>query len=178
MIKSLTISSFLILALLTPSFVRADEDTTREGTLRDRIQQKMDNVKSKIEGRVEERQIRRDKRAENHANRLNERFGNYYDRLNKIIEKVQTRLTNMMADGKDVDASQVKLNEAKTKLEAAKALGDESVLLFNSIEADKFEAQKDIAISAKDKANEARKAFIESHKLIKESVKLARGLER
>jgi len=176
--KFLLVSTFLSLVLLTPSFVNADEDNARESTLRDRLQQKMDNVKSRIEGRVEKRQIRRDKRAENHANRLEERFGNYYDRLNKIIEKVQTRLTNMKSDGKDVDTAQAKLGEAKTKLESAKALGSESVSLFNSIEADKFEEQKTIIDSAKSKADEARKSFIETHKLVKESVKLARGIEK
>lgn len=176
--KLLITSIFLFLAIINTSNVRADEDSVRGAALKDRIQQKMDNVKSRIEGRVEKRQIRRDKRAENHANRLEERFTNYYDRLNKIIEKVQTRLTNMKSDGKDVTSAQSKLDEAKTKLESAKTLGSESVSLFNSIEADKLEEQKEVIVSARDKANESRKAYIESHKLIKESVKIARGLEK
>lgn len=173
-------ASLLVLSIFifNPVFVRADEDGTRGGSLRERIQQKMDNVKANINGRIETRQIRRDERAEKHANRLQEHFENYYERLTKIIEKVQTRLTKMKADGKDVVSAQAKLDEAKNSLESAKTLGAESVSLFNSIEAGKFEEQKSVAISARDKANEARKAFIETHKLIKESVKLARGVEK
>ncbi len=164
--------------LFTPNIARADEDGTREGTLRDRIQQKMENVKERVQNRVETRQVKRDERTERHAVRLQERFDNYYERLNKIIEKVQTRLTNLAADGKDVSSSQSKLDEAKSKLALAKTLADESVALFNSIEADKFETQKTIIQSAKDKANEARKAFIETHKLIKDAVKLGKINER
>lgn len=176
--KKLTLLLITLVFLFTPNTARAENDGEREGTLRNRIQQKMDDVKSKIEGRIEERQIERDERAEKHAERLQLRFTNYYDRLNKIIEKVQTRFANMKADGKDISLAQAKLDEAKTKLELAKTLGDESVSLFNSIEADKFEIQKEIALSAKNKANEARKAFIETHKLIKEAVKLGKVSER
>jgi len=174
-----TLSLLITLAVLfTPNIVRADEDGTREGTLRDRIQQKMENVKERVQNRVETRQVKRDERTERHAVRLQERFDNYYERLNKIIEKVQTRLTNLSADGKDVSASQSKLDEAKSKLTLAKTLADESVALFNSIEADKFETQKTIIQSAKDKANEARKVFIEAHRLIKDAVKLGKINER
>jgi membrane-associated HD superfamily phosphohydrolase len=167
-----------LVLLFTPSIVQAEDSDDSRSTLRERIQTRMENVKERMQERVDTRQIRRDARAEKHAERLQTRFTNYYDRLNKIIEKVQTRLSNLLADGKDVTLAQNKLDEAKTKLSEVKVLADESFSLFNSIEADKFEEQKAVALSAKDKANEARKLFIEAHKLIKEAVKLGRINER
>lgn len=174
--KLLTTLLFSTLLLSSFSMVRA-EDGNRS-TVKDRISELKESFKNERDSRISERQGKRDERAEKHASRLSERFTNYYERLTTIIDKVQTRLTNMAADGKDVTASQSKLNDARTKLESAKTLSAEAINLFNSITADNYEAQKTIALSARDKANEARKAFLEVHSLIKEAVRLAKGIEK
>lgn len=120
----------------------------------------------------------RDPRTELHSNRLGQSFNVFYRRLSVVITKIQTRLDNLKADGKDITASQAKLDEAKVKLEAAKVAGEEAVKLFNSISKEKYEEQKTVVLSARDKAIEARKLFLEAHKLLKETVRLAKGLEK
>lgn len=173
----LTVATFLV---LPQSIIYAEDGVKTRSAVKERIQTRIEEVKSNIlerkEERAENRQERRDERTENHASRLSNRFEIYYDRLSKIITKVEERIGIIKESGKDVTSAESKLAEAKSKLEEAKTSGQESVDLFNSIEAENYESQKATAIEARDKANLARKSFIEVSKLTKESVRVARSL--
>lgn len=69
-----------------------------------------------------------------------------------------------------------KLADAKVKLEEAKKYADESISTFKSIIQNNHEGQKEVAASAKELTEKARKLFMEVHSLIKEAVKLAKSV--
>lgn len=172
---------FLLLALFqTPVMAESGNDSGLGDSLRERIKERLESVKEEVqerrENQIQVREERRDQRAENHATRLRTRFDFYYQRLTKVIAKVQTRLDTLLSQGKDIKLAQDKLNQAKAKLEEAKKLGDEAIAMFEAIKPETYQEQRDQALKARDKANEARKAFIATIALIKEAVSLGKSL--
>lgn len=114
--------------------------------------------------------------AQNHALRLENRFGRYGNRLNNIVERLQTWLNTLKSEGKDVSTAQAKLDEAKTKLASAKTLGLDAVAKFKAIDPAKYEEQRDQALAARDVAQQARLAFMDALKLIKQVRDSLKGL--
>lgn len=131
-----------------------------------------DNRKEIRADRKENRQARRDLRAQKHGERLEARFGHYYTRLIAIATKIQERINKLKGEGRDITTAQTKLDEAKAKLESAKSLGAEAVAAFKAIDPAKYQEQREAALAARDKAKQARQAFQNTLKLLKESVKL------
>lgn len=177
--KILVLASVLL--SLSVSSVFAEEDDSLNSNLKDRIRVRIENVREEVkERKLEQKEIReenREQRSANHADRLTKRFGMYYERLNKIILKIQERIDNLDDQGKNMALSQEKLNLAKGMLAEAKENGDQAINLFNSIEADSYELQRETALKARDLAKQATKAYIDSHKLVKETVKIVKSVK-
>lgn len=174
-----------LISLFVPTSILAEENintTNVRNTIRQRIETKVREVKTNVlerkEERVERRQERRDGSLQNHADRLSNRFSIYYERLSKIISKVEERFAVIEENGKDLTLAKEKLELAKSKLEEAKMAADEAVSLFESVEPEKYEDQKEVALKARDMANTARKLFLEVKSLINEAVRIAKGVSR
>lgn len=141
------------------------------------IRQDIKNNRKEIRAdRKENRQARRDLRAQKHGERLEARFGHYYTRLTAIATKIQERINKLKGEGRDITTAQTKLDEAKAKLESAKSLGAEAVAAFKAIDPAKYQEQRAAALAARDKAKQARQAFQDAHKLLKEAVKIIKAL--
>lgn len=134
-----------------------------------------ENVQERQDTRQERRETRRDSVAQFHATRLTNRFGFYSQRLTNLIEKVDTKLSEMASEGKDVAAAQVKLDEAQSALNESKSLGSQAIAAFEAIEPAEYETQRDQALAARDLAQQARESYKEAVSLMKEAVKLAKG---
>lgn len=160
--KKLIIAGGMLLMAVTPAFGQV-RNATKAGELKERIQEKRQEVRAKV--------------AEVHANRLEKRFSFYYRRLSGLATKIENRLGIMAGNGKDVAAAQAKVDEAQVKLEEAKAAGDEAIAQFRAIDPDKYEAQRALALQARDMANEARSAFKAVWQLLKDAVALAKEVK-
>ena len=134
-------------------------------------------IKKEIVGEVkEDKQEVRDNVAQLHANRLRHRFLEaYYPKLNVFILKLQAKITSMSEAGKNMTSSQAKLDEAKTSLELAKQLAADSIAGFEAIEPAKYNIQRQQALTARDQANQARTKFIQTIKLLKETLQLMKA---
>lgn len=161
---SLTLALFLLLINSQLSLAVSNNQT--QGN------QKKLEVQEQVQDKQVEREQNRAQIAEFHANRLERRFTTYYNRLNRLSEKIANRLSIMSQNGQDVSAAQTKLTEANSKLEEAKSYGNQAINQFRLIEADKYQTQRELALTARDLANQARQAFINSLKLYKEVVQL------
>lgn len=133
-------------------------------------EEKRVELQERMEENKEVRQEIRSNVAQVHAERLQIRFAGYYERLNKLMAKIQTRINQMSAEGKNVSTAQQKMNEAKTALTSAKTYGDQSLAKFKSIQPENYEAQRAIALEARDLAEKAREQFFQTLKLMKEVV--------
>ncbi len=165
----------LILSLSPNVYAEEEVKNTDDRSVRTRIENKInavkDNVQERKEIRVEDREENRAERrsefAKKHSERISKRFSAYYERINKIIIKVETRISDNIT-------AREKLNEAKSKLETAKKLGDEAVTLFSSITTGNLGSNSETVQEAKDKANEARIAFVDTMKLVRDAIKITK----
>ena len=168
----------IFIFLLLPVIAKAEDVniTTGDNSVKVKIEQRINTVKNniierkeiRVENREENRVEKRIEFAKKHSERLQKRFDAYYERLTKIIAKVKARIT-------DNTEATAKLTEAEVKLEEAKILGNEAVALFNTLTTGNLGSNSEIIQNAKNKANEARNAFNETMKLIRDAVKLAKG---
>lgn len=154
--------------------------------IRNRFEEKKEEIIEKRDGLEEKAQEKRDELQEKaqqtraqilakHAERLRHRFMEVYaERLGNIFEKAQRRFTIMAENGKDMTIPQAKLDEAKAKLEEATQYANSSITQFEAINADTYETQKNLALAARDTANQAREAFKATLGLLKEAIRLAK----
>lgn len=162
--------------LFSPKIVSAEGNESADSVVssRARLQQRINTVKEKIELKRDERQENREQQriefAKKHVERITKRFGEYYERLNKIIAKVETKVANN-------SLAKAKLSEAKSKLAEAKTLSDEAIGLFSEITTGNLGSNDENVSNAKEKANSARQAFVDTLKLIGDAVKIAKGNE-
>lgn len=170
--KTLTISATALALLFLTTTVSANED--RVEARQERIQVRQETA---IENKTERAQARQETRSDvaaKHATRLEQRFAGYYKRLSAILLKLQTRV-DAITD-KDTTTAKAKLSQAKTKLEEAKVLGEKAVSLFKAIDPAKWSEQKSQAVTARDTAKAAHKAFKEAHALMVEAIKSLRSI--
>ncbi len=163
----------LIMALATQAPAFAKESTKRvelNERAETRMEVRQENREERQEERQENRQERRDDIAENHGERLQNRFRKYSERLNALISKVEARIAKREAEGKENGDATVKLELAKTKLAEATKLGEDAIAMFLAIDPAKYSEQRTQAQAARDKAELARKAYIETVKLIKDAI--------
>ncbi len=157
------------------SEARQENRQERRVEVAENVQERQDNRQENREGRQENRQERRDDMAQRHADRLSNRFGIYSSRLQNLIGKLDTRLTMLETDGKDVTAAKAKLSQAKETLASAKSLGEQSTAAFLAIEPATYESQRDKALAARDLAMQAREKYKTTISLLKEVVQLAKS---
>lgn len=134
----------LALLVFTPSLVLAvsDENVTKKRPDKP-AQVQVQEIRQELQTKREEV---RNRITENHALRLTNRFTAYYQRLSNIIARFQTRLDLLTNEGKITTETQVKLDIAKAKLEAAKSSSDSAITAFFALDP----LAKDLAISAHD----------------------------
>lgn len=108
-----------------------------------------------------------------HALRLQRRFEFYYQRLSDIGDKLATRLQTLANEGKDVTAAQANLTNALMLLEEAKEQADASIAKFNSIDPEQYQAQRHLALQARDEAQLARLSFQQVLTQLRQTVQLA-----
>lgn len=177
----------IILAALPSSAFAFGNDKWTASTLKDRVEDRRDNLEErreqfkenlneKKEMFAEKQQEVRENVARRHSARLSRRFGFYYEKFSKLIAKVTKRFEKLSSEGKDMTAPLAKLAEAKTVLEEAKVLADKAVSGFDAINAEEYQAQRDQALAARDFAQSAREKFKSVLALIRESVKLAKAV--
>ncbi len=184
-IIALAIASFLLIN--QTSLIRAEETASKSAreerkeelnTARDTFKQERTESRENFKEKVQEtRQNFRDSISEKHADRLEKRFQAYYLRLSQLIEKLQARMNELKADGKDVTAAQTKLDEAKTSLQKAKELADQSVEGFNTINPEEYQAQRTQALKSRDLANQARQQFKLVLTQLKEVIRLLTNIK-
>ncbi len=108
-----------------------------------------------------------------HALRLQRRFEFYYQRLSDIGDKLATRLQTLANEGRDVTAAQANLTNALMLLEEAKEQADASIAKFNSIDPEQYQAQRHLALQARDEAQLARLSFQQVLTQLRQTVQLA-----
>ncbi|OGD83600.1 hypothetical protein A2572_04870 [Candidatus Collierbacteria bacterium RIFOXYD1_FULL_40_9] len=165
--------NFLVPALALVLFA-----TPALANLQDKIETHQERAENREERRQEvkeKRQESRSERLEAHGTRLQTRFDAYYTRLNNIITKLESRIT--ATTNKDTTAAKAKLQEAKDMLQQAKTLADSAVSQFKAIDPVDWEDQKDAAKAARDTAQKARLAFVDTIKLINDTVKLLKSAQ-
>jgi len=156
-------------AIISEPTIQARKEIRMEN--REDAKKNMGEIKEEIQERKQER---RSDIAEVHGKRLQHRFQVYYNRLNSMAKKIQNRFTTMSGEGKNVASAEAKVVEALAQIEEAKKYGDSSVAKFDSIDPETYEAQRQIALEAKDMAQEARDSFKLALSLLKEAVALAK----
>lgn len=112
--------------------------------------------------------------AYRHASRLETNFENYYLRISRIIDKIQTKITDTKTA--DTSSAQSKLNEAKTKLNDAKKISDSAISQFKSVSQGNVEDQKEKLKEARSTAQSARISFVEALKTTNDSFKLLKSI--
>lgn len=159
----------LTILVLSPTSILAvsDENVTKRRPDKPEAAQ----IQEIRQERVENRQERRDNIAQNHADRLSKRFSAYYSRLGGIMTRFQARIDLLKKAGKDTSSTQAKLDLAKAKLEEAKTKGEAAIAAFKAIDPAKFSEQKTQAIAARDLATDARQLFADTNVLIKDALK-------
>ncbi len=185
MLSSRLLTVFILLTLFTPLCVYATDGSVEPSPQRRKdssrpleVQEIKDGRQNLREQAQNQLQTLRSSVAQNHANRLERRFKFYFERLTNIITRFQTRLDTLKNKGTDVSTIQVKLDAAKTQLASAKSLGEQAVADFRAIDPAKFSEQKAQAQAARDQAMQARGAFLEVHKLLKDALKLLKTISK
>lgn len=177
--KTTIITAFSLVALVMTTAVPvalAQEGSTYQDRAAERQALFEENSQERQDTRQERRETRRDNIAQFHATRLSNRFGFYTQRLTNLIEKTDSKLTEMAGEGKDVAAAQAKLDEAEVALNEAKSLGNRAIAAFEAIEPAEYDVQRDSALAARDLAQQARESYIKAVSLMKEAVKLAKNV--
>ncbi len=188
--KLFIFSTFLILnaSFASPVLAKATFDVAKspaggpiapgqiwQGAREDVKETQQDVKKEVVEATKETKGELRNDVAQIHATRLKHRFlGIYYPKLDAFIQKVQAKIDSMAASGKIMAEAQSELNEAKAALQAAKTLADQSIAGFEAIEPAKYNIQRQQAVDASQTAKTARAKFVETIKLLKNTLKLMR----
>lgn len=170
--KTLLISLFALMLIGTShSYVSAEEEKTPKARLETRKEAIKTTVKENTAERKENREEKRADVAANHADRLENRFTLYAKRLTALGDKIESRIKKREAEGKEVGDAKAKLAAARDQLAKAIILGEEAVKMFRNIDPAKYTIQRNEALKARDKANEAQAAFKNAHRLLTEAVK-------
>lgn len=143
-------------------------------TQENRVQMEQRKEDKKMEAQ-ENREERRNDIAQKHAERLQKRFSFYGGRLEILMEKIQTRLTVMQDEGKDMSSAEAKLDEAREALKEAKGLGNQAVEGLFSVNPEEYEEQRERALAARDKVEQAREKYQLTNTLMREVVALAKN---
>ena len=170
-------TAVLLVALIISTWVVAAPVQAQEAaptptpvSARSRSAEKRSETQAKIQ---EKRTEVRTKVSEVHGRRLKHNFGVYYQRLSNIINRLQSRLTALEDQGKDIAAAEEKLTDAESMLESAKMKGETAVTAFLS---EPKEDQREAALAARDVAKEARLEFMAVFSFLKEVVQIMKGL--
>jgi len=189
---SLIISSYLLLVLVASPVLAVTSNNNQSGNSQ-AVPQQLNNANQthaatmnqaeETNIRVQEQtttqeavqqQIKAQERvAAVHALRLQRRFEFYYQRLSDIGDKLATRLQTLANEGKDVTAAQANLTNALMLLEEAKEQADASIAKFNSIDPEQYQAQRQLALQARDEAQLARLSFQQVLIQLRQTVQLA-----
>lgn len=94
-----------------------------------------------------------------HANRLQRRFNFYYQRLTKIADKIEARFDLLEAEGVDMTEARAGFSNAMLLLEEAREKANNAVARFEAIDPEEYQAQRQIALTARDEALQARDQF-------------------
>lgn len=97
-----------------------------------------------------------------HAMRIQKRYTFYYQRLTSISEKIETRLEKLAEEGKDVTQGQERLADALKLLEQAMEKAETAQEGFNNVEPEDYQAQRRIALQARDDALQAQALFMQT----------------
>jgi chromosome segregation ATPase len=147
---------------------------------REQNELKRQEVRTQVEEKVEEKrasvQERRAGIARGHAERLTARFQAYYDRLSAIIAKVEARLADLASQGIDVSVAQDQLGQVTAKLAEARNIGATAVSGFASITPETIDNQKAQIEKARSDAQAARLLFVDTIKLLQQTVQTMRTL--
>lgn len=169
-----TVLSFAVFVLFTALVTSSMSVQAKESFTQNRGDEKKAEVKTNIQEKKteiqENVQAKKENVASNHADRLEKRFALYTKRLTSLADKIQTRIDKREQEGKKNGDAQLKVDTARKQLVLATELGAEAVKMFRAIEPAKYTEQRDQAIKARDKAKEARKAFVETHRLLREAI--------
>lgn len=132
-----------------------------------------EQAQEQVQNALQQRTQARERVAAMHAMRLQRRFDFYYQRLTKITEKIETRLQLLVDQGVDVTSAQAGLNNAMMLLEEAMEKSNEAIAKFESIDPEDYQAQRAIALQARDEAQAARQAFQQALTELRQAVRLA-----
>ncbi len=94
-----------------------------------------------------------------HANRLQRRFNFYYQRLTKIADKIEARFDLLEAEGVDMTEARDGFSNAMLLLEEAIEKANGAVAKFEEVDPEQYQAQRQIALAARDEALQARQQF-------------------
>lgn len=152
--------------------------------LRTLQEEKAQKIQETVETRREEMEEKKadilEKRSENFeefGSRLSQRFTLYKTRLSMIIDRLQSRLEKLEAEGTDTSAAQAKLDEATGLLSEASATGNSSVQIFTSIQVGDTSVVTSEIQAGQEKAQVTRQTYVEVMQTVKETIKLIREIQ-
>jgi hypothetical protein len=109
--------------------------------------------------------------------RLSAHFNFYSKRLANLLNKLQSRIMKLKADGRDVTNAQGKLDEAKAKLIDANATKLKAIQAFKLVPTATNSAQRrNMILAAQDLSQQARELFVETVRLMQQTLKLIKAL--
>ena len=188
MYSLLVIALLFTLLLPTTLTVRAQSDKTagrnqeqlqRAATLRQEIQQRIENVQTRRGNATtqleltqlrmatrsaqvaQDRGTRLSERSDEYGDKLRQRFTLYNTRLMILIDKLQSRLEKLENEGKDVSSSKEQLTEIREQLEQARTESSQAVSSFQAIEPGEISVQRVQIETARDQASVARHTYVE-----------------
>ncbi len=156
---------------------KAGEIETYKEKLKQQKAEKKEKFLEKKENLKEKLQQKRSDVAARHGERLSRRFAVYTKRLTSLADKIEARMTKLFNKGKDTSSVSAKLSEARSAIANAQSYGDQAVAKFNSIDPDTYDTQREIALAAKDLANQARNQYKQALFFLKEAVMLMKDLK-
>lgn len=157
---------------------RQELETRRQQNLEQAEQQRQQAIERQQAARQEmqdRQQLARDRMAQLHADRLERRFGFYYLRLGNIIERLQSRLDSMSAEGTNVEDAQEALDSASDKLDEAYELAQQAISQFQ--EASQGQSMDEMARSAASLALRAQTMFVEVVMDLRKVVRIAQAAD-
>ncbi|KUK79593.1 MAG: hypothetical protein XD95_0277 [Microgenomates bacterium 39_7] len=111
--------------------------------------------------------------AQLHARRVQKRFKFYNQRLSTIGEKLQNRFRVLEAQGYNLSAAQEQLEQALQKVELGVIQAEEATNQLNEINPEQYQAQRQMALEARDQIEQARISFQQALQLFKDAVQQA-----
>lgn len=171
--KNLLLISLIAITLISTShsYATAKEEMTPKARIETRKEEAKTIIQESEAKLVEKKANNRVDIAANHADRLENRFTIYAKRLTTLMNKIEARIKKREAEGKEIGQAKVKLADANVQLEKAIMLGQEAVKMFRNIDPAKYTVQREEALKARDKADEAVTAFKNTLRLLTEAVK-------